>query len=45
MRVVGLFSHTNLAGEPATHQEVLAMADRAAGDTSRLLRELLPRLT
>lgn len=45
MRVIGLFSHTNLAGEPATHQEVLAMADRAAGDTSRLLRELLPRLT
>ena len=44
MRVIGLFSHTNLAGEPATHQEVLAMADRAAGDTSSLLRELLPRL-
>jgi purine-nucleoside phosphorylase len=44
MRVIGLFSHTNLAGEPATHEEVLAMADRAARDTSRLLRELLPRL-
>jgi purine-nucleoside phosphorylase len=44
MRVVGLFSHTNLAGEPATHQEVLAMADHAAKNTSRLLRELLPRL-
>jgi purine-nucleoside phosphorylase len=44
MRVLGLFSATNLAGEPATHEEVLAMADRAAEDTSRLLRELLPRL-
>lgn len=44
MRVVGLFSMTNLAGEPATHEEVLAMADLAAKDTSRLLRELLPRL-
>ncbi|MGH2672191.1 MAG: purine-nucleoside phosphorylase [Actinomycetota bacterium] len=44
MRVLGLFSATNLAGEPATHEEVLAMADRAAKDTSRLLRELLPRL-
>lgn len=44
MRVLGLFSATNLAGEPATHEEVLAMADRAAGATSRLLRELLPRL-
>lgn len=44
MRVLGLFSATNVAGEPATHEEVLAMADRAAGATSRLLRELLPRL-
>lgn len=44
MRVLGLFSATNLAGEPATHEEVLAMADRAAGATSRLLRELLPHL-
>jgi purine-nucleoside phosphorylase len=44
MRVLGLFSMTNLAGEPATHEEVLAMADLAAKDTSRLLRELLPRL-
>lgn len=44
MRVLGLFSATNPAGEPATHEEVLAMADRAAKDTSRLLRELLPRL-
>jgi len=44
MRVLGLFSATNLAGEPATHEEVLAMADLAAKDTSRLLRELLPRL-
>ena len=44
MRVLGLFSATNAAGEPATHEEVLAMADRAAKDTSRLLRELLPRL-
>lgn len=44
MRVLGLFSMTNLAGEPATHEEVLAMADLAAQDTSRLLRELLPRL-
>lgn len=44
MRVLGLFSMTNLAGEPATHEEVLAMADLAAKDTSRLLRELMPRL-
>lgn len=44
MRVLGLFSMTNLAGEPATHEEVLAMADLAAQDTSRLLRELLPQL-
>lgn len=44
MRVLGLFSVTNLAGEHATHDEVLAMADEAAGVTSRLLRDLLPRL-
>jgi purine-nucleoside phosphorylase len=44
MRVLGLFSVTNLAGEHATHEEVLAMADEAAGAMSRLLRELLPRL-
>jgi purine-nucleoside phosphorylase len=44
MRVLGLFSATNLAGSPATHEEVLAMADRAAGATSRVLRELLPYL-
>jgi purine-nucleoside phosphorylase len=44
MRVLGLFSVTNLAGEPATHEEVLAMADRAAREMSRLLREILPRL-
>jgi purine-nucleoside phosphorylase len=44
MRVLGLFSVTNHAGEPATHEEVLAMADEAAGAMSRLLRELLPRL-
>lgn len=44
MRVLGLFSVTNLAGEYATHDEVLAMADEAAGAMSRLLRELLPRL-
>jgi purine-nucleoside phosphorylase len=44
MRVLGLFSVTNQAGEPSTHDEVLAMADEAAGAMSRLLRELLPRL-
>jgi purine-nucleoside phosphorylase len=44
MRVLGLFSVTNLAGDPATHGEVLAMADRAARATSALLREVLPRL-
>jgi len=44
MRVLGLFSVTNLAGEPSTHDEVLAKADEAAGAMSRLLRELLPRL-
>jgi purine-nucleoside phosphorylase len=44
MRVLGLFSVTNLAGDPATHEEVLEMADRAARGTSRLLRDLLPSL-
>lgn len=44
MRVLGLFSVTNLAGDPATHQEVLAMADQAARATRALLREVLPRL-
>jgi purine-nucleoside phosphorylase len=44
MRVLGLFSVTNLAGDPSSHEEVLAMADRAAGSMNRLLRELLPRL-
>jgi purine-nucleoside phosphorylase len=44
MRVLGLFSVTNHAGEPATHEEVLAMADEAAGGMRRLLRELWPRL-
>jgi purine-nucleoside phosphorylase len=44
MRVLGLFGVTNLAGEHATHDEVLAMADEAAGAMSRLLAELLPRL-
>jgi hypothetical protein len=42
--VLGLFSVTNLAGEESTHEEVLAVADRAAEGTSRLLRDLLPRL-
>lgn len=44
IRVLGLFSVTNLAGEESTHDEVLAVADRAADATSRLLRDLLPRL-
>lgn len=44
MRVLGLFSVTNLAGEPSTHEEVLATADRAADAMGRLLRDLLPRL-
>ncbi len=44
MRVLGLFSVTNMAGEPATHEDVLATADRAAGEMRRLLPELLPRL-
>jgi purine-nucleoside phosphorylase len=44
MRVLGLWSVTNLAGDPATHEEVLAMADRAARSTSALLHEVLPRL-
>lgn len=44
MRILGLFSVTNMAGVHATHDEVLAMADVAAGAMSRLLRELLPRL-
>jgi purine-nucleoside phosphorylase len=44
MRVVGLFSVTNLAGEPSSHDEVLATADEAARAMGRLLRDLLPRL-
>lgn len=44
MRVLGLFSVTNHAGEHATHDDVLAMADRAAATTRSLLREVLPRL-
>jgi purine-nucleoside phosphorylase len=42
MRVLGLFSVTNLAGDPASHEEVLAMADKAAASMNVLLRELLP---
>jgi purine-nucleoside phosphorylase len=45
MRVLGLFGVTNLAGDPATHEEVLAMADRAAGRTKRIIQELLPYLS
>jgi purine-nucleoside phosphorylase len=44
MRVLGLFSVTNLAGEESTHEEVLEKANVAAGATARLLRELLPDL-
>ncbi len=44
MRVLGLFSVTNMAGEPATHEEVLETAERAAGSMRRLLPEVLPRL-
>lgn len=44
MRVLGLFSVTNLAGDPATHEEVLEMADLAAASTRQILRELLPHL-
>lgn len=44
LRVLGLFSVTNLAGDPATHEEVLEMADRAASGTSALLHDLLPAL-
>lgn len=44
MRVLGLFSVTNLAGDAATHEEVLEMADRAAGTTRRIINELLPQL-
>ena len=44
MRVLGLFGVTNLAGEPSTHDEVLATADGAARAMGRLLRDLLPRL-
>jgi purine-nucleoside phosphorylase len=44
MLVLGLWSVTNHAGEPATHEEVLAMADEAATGTSALMREVLPRL-
>jgi purine-nucleoside phosphorylase len=42
MRVLGLFSVTNLAGDKATHEDVLAMADRAAVSMNGLLRSLLP---
>jgi purine-nucleoside phosphorylase len=44
MLVLGLWSVTNLAGEAATHEEVLAMADEAAKGTSALLAEILPAL-
>jgi purine-nucleoside phosphorylase len=44
MRVLGLFSVTNFAGEPATHEEVLAVADRTARQMSRLLPDVLGRL-
>lgn len=44
MRVLGLFSVTNMAGEPSTHDEVLASADEAARKVGALLRDLLPRL-
>ena len=44
MRVLGLFSVTNLAGDAGTHEEVLDMADRAAGTTRRIINELLPQL-
>jgi purine-nucleoside phosphorylase len=44
LRVLGAFSVTNLAGDPATHEEVLEMADKAAKGTSALLRDLLPTL-
>jgi purine-nucleoside phosphorylase len=44
MRVLGLFSVTNMAGEPATHEEVLETAERAAQAMRRLLPEVLPRL-
>jgi purine-nucleoside phosphorylase len=44
MRVLGLFSVTNMAGDQATHQDVLAMADRAAVSMNGLLRGLLPLL-
>lgn len=44
MRVLGLFSVTNLAGDPATHEEVLEMADRASSTTKRIIHELLPYL-
>jgi inosine/guanosine/xanthosine phosphorylase family protein len=44
MRILGLFSVTNLAGDAATHEEVLAMADSAALATSRLLEDVLPRI-
>jgi purine-nucleoside phosphorylase len=44
MRVLGLFSVTNHAGEAATHEEVLATADHAAQVMGRLLRDVLPRL-
>jgi purine-nucleoside phosphorylase len=44
MRVLGMFSVTNLAGESGTHEEVLATADTAALAMARLLRDLLPRI-
>jgi purine nucleoside phosphorylase len=44
MRVLGLFSVTNMAGDQSTHQDVLAMADRAAVSMNGLLRGLLPLL-
>src|SRR5207245_4981156 len=44
MRVLGVSCLTNVAGAPATHQEVLARASRSAADLRTLFAALLPKI-
>lgn len=43
LRVLGLSFVTNVAGEPVSHEEVLAASDRAAGAIGRTLAAILDR--
>ncbi len=44
LRVLGLSFVTNIAGEPVSHEEVLAASDRAADAIGRTLAAILDRL-